>query len=87
MTQGLTRGRAAPCQSKARTLARPITLIAAAAMFAFAAPVQAQEIVYDPTNYGKLIEQAETGLRQLQQLQSQVQQASASTTASTRPPA
>ena len=32
-------------------------------------------IVYDPTNYGKMIEQAETGLKQLQQLQSQVQQA------------
>lgn len=35
----------------------------------------AQEIVYDPTNYAKLIEQAETGLKQLQQLQSQAQQA------------
>jgi type IV secretion system protein VirB5 len=51
-------------------------LAAAAAIFlAGASAAQAQEIVYDPTNYGKLIEQAETGLKQLQQLQSQVQQA------------
>jgi len=40
-----------------------------------ASAARAQEIVYDPTNYGKMIEQAETGLKQLQQLQSQVQQA------------
>jgi type IV secretion system protein VirB5 len=41
----------------------------------FAASAHAQEIVYDPTNYGKMIEQAQTALQQLEQLKSQVQQA------------
>jgi type IV secretion system protein VirB5 len=52
-----------------------ILAAAAAILLASAASARAQEIVYDPANYGKLIEQAETGLKQLQQLQSQVQQA------------
>jgi type IV secretion system protein VirB5 len=55
-------------------MSRPV-LAAAAAILMIAAPAaHAQEIVYDPTSYGKLIEQAETGLKQLQQLESQVQQ-------------
>jgi type IV secretion system protein VirB5 len=35
----------------------------------------AQQIVYDPSAYGKLIEQAQTGLRQLDQLKAQVVEA------------
>ncbi|HEY3949587.1 type IV secretion system protein [Phenylobacterium sp.] len=56
-------------------MTRRILAAGAAALALMASAAQAQEIVYDPTNYGKLIEQAETGLKQLQQLQSQVQQA------------
>jgi type IV secretion system protein VirB5 len=37
-----------------------------------AGSARAQTIVYDPTNYAKMVQQAETALQQLQQLQQQV---------------
>jgi type IV secretion system protein VirB5 len=52
-------------------------LVAAAAALALglgATTVQAAVIVYDPTSYAKLIEQAKTALDQLKELKSQVQQ-------------
>ena len=52
-------------------------LSAAAAAFALslgAPPAQAAMLVYDPTSYAKLIEQAKTALDQLNELKSQVQQ-------------
>jgi type IV secretion system protein VirB5 len=55
---------------------RPIALLATALLaLASAAPARAQQIVYDPTSYAKLIEQARTSLQQLQQLKSQLTQA------------
>ena len=39
-----------------------------------ATTAQAAMIVYDPTSYAKLIEQAKTALDQLNQLKTQVQQ-------------
>src|ERR1700761_7976459 len=56
---------------------RPIRFasVALAATLAWAGPGRAQQIVYDPTNYAKLIEQAQTALQQLAQLKSQVTQA------------
>ena len=50
-------------------------LLAATALAAsIAASAHAQELVYDPAAYAKLIEQATTALNQLHQLESQVQQ-------------
>jgi len=43
-------------------------------MLSLGGAARAQEIVYDPTNYAKLIEQAQTALQQLEQLKNQVQQ-------------
>ena len=48
---------------------------AAIALTVAAGGARAQEIVYDPTAYGKLIEQAQTGLQQLERLKDQVTQA------------
>jgi type IV secretion system protein VirB5 len=67
-------------RAAARRRARPAfqALAAFGAALSLAGPgseVSAQEIVYDPTSYGKLIEQAQTGLQQLEQLKNQVAQA------------
>lgn len=51
---------------------RRLTILAAAVATLAAQPAAAQTIVYDPTNYAKLVQQAETALQQLQQLQQQV---------------
>jgi type IV secretion system protein VirB5 len=55
-------------------LLRRFRYLAAVLALASATPAAAQQIVYDPTNYGQLIAQAQTALKQLQQLQTQVQQ-------------
>ena len=49
-----------------------IVLLAAMAALALGGSAHAQTIVYDPTNYAKMVQQAETALQQLQQLQQQV---------------
>lgn len=46
--------------------------LGAALALALTGTAHAQTIVYDPTNYAKLVQQAETALQQLQQLQQQV---------------
>ena len=51
----------------------PLTL--AATLFATATPAAAQLVVHDPTNYGSLIQQAQTALNQLNELKSQVTEA------------
>lgn len=61
--------------SKSRTLRTALALGAATVSLALCAPASAQEIVYDPQATARLIEQAQTGLKQLQQLQSQLDQA------------
>lgn len=48
--------------------------IAGAVALLAATPVQAQLAVYDATSYGKLLQQAQTALQQLRELQAQVQQ-------------
>lgn len=53
---------------------RLLAVAAAAILTAAAANAQATMIVYDPTSYAKLIEQARTALGQLEQLQTQVDQ-------------
>jgi type IV secretion system protein VirB5 len=53
---------------------RRLAAIAAAALFAFPVAAGAQVIVYDPTNYAKILQQAQTALNQLQQLKQQVSQ-------------
>jgi len=50
-----------------------LSIIVGAALLA-ASPAGAQEIVHDPMNYASLIQQAETGINQLKQLQQQVSQ-------------
>lgn len=58
-----------------RTLRRRLlAAVAATLLTASAATAQAAMIVYDPTSYAKLIEQAKTALGQLEQLKAQVSQ-------------
>ena len=53
------------------TLRRPICLAILGAL-AFVGVAHGQIVVYDPTNYAKLVQQAETALQQLQQMQKAV---------------
>lgn len=50
-------------------------LLATVACLGLASAAQAQTLVYDPSAYAKLLEQAQTTLRQLDQLKAQVAQA------------
>lgn len=54
---------------------RPSLTAAVAALALVAGPAAAQQIVHDPINYASLIQQAQTAVRELQQLQQQVTQA------------
>jgi type IV secretion system protein VirB5 len=51
-----------------------LPVLAGAIVVLAAAPAHAQLAVYDATSYAKLLQQAQTALQQLHQLQSQVQQ-------------
>jgi len=53
---------------------KPIAVLAAAAALWAGSPARAQIVVYDPTSYAKILQQAQTALSQLQQLQQQVAQ-------------
>jgi type IV secretion system protein VirB5 len=53
---------------------RRFAALAAAALIALPVAAEAQVIVYDPTNYAKILQQAQTALNQLQQLKQQVSQ-------------
>lgn len=53
----------------------PTAWLAASASLCLANAAHAQTVVYDPSAYGKLIEQAQTALRQLDQLKAQVGEA------------
>jgi type IV secretion system protein VirB5 len=55
-------------------IARLVATAAGAALLLSGSAAHAQMIVYDPTSYAKLIEQATTALNQLHQLETQVQQ-------------
>jgi type IV secretion system protein VirB5 len=48
--------------------------VAAAALMSLAGAARAQVIVYDPTSYAKILQEAQTALNQLQQLKQQVSQ-------------
>lgn len=54
---------------------RRLGISAVLALALVAGPAAAQQIVYDPTNYGQLLAQAQTALQQLQQARAQLQSA------------
>ena len=53
---------------------RRLAALAAAAMMTMAGAAHAQVIVYDPTSYAKILQEAQTALNQLQQIKQQVAQ-------------
>jgi type IV secretion system protein VirB5 len=53
---------------------RLLAAAAAAALIGLSGAARAQVIVYDPTSYAKILQQAQTALNQLQQLKQQVAQ-------------
>ena len=53
---------------------RLLAAAAAAALVSLSGAARAQVIVYDPTSYAKILQQAQTALNQLQQLKQQVAQ-------------
>jgi type IV secretion system protein VirB5 len=53
---------------------KTLAVFGAAALLCAAGPARAQIVVYDPTSYAKILQQAQTALNQLQQLQQQVAQ-------------
>ncbi len=53
---------------------RPLFAAATAAVLLLSGSAQAQMIVYDPTSYAKILQQAQTALNQLEQLKQQVTQ-------------
>ncbi len=53
---------------------KPLAALCAAALLCAAAPAHAQIVVYDPTSYAKILQQAQTALTQLDQLKQQVAQ-------------
>src|SRR5581483_189382 len=71
-----TRSLARPLPSaKERGMKRAIFAgIAAVALTCAASGAQAQQIVYDPSAYAKLLQQAQTQLQQLEQLKAQIAQ-------------
>lgn len=70
--QGDRRAKGA-CRAR-RDATRAVAALLAVVSLATANTARAQQIVYDPSAYGKLIEQAQTALRQLEQLKAQVEQ-------------
>jgi len=73
--EGALRRRLESSAGDRRRFARRARLALIAALSLAAGAARAQQIVYDPSAYGKLIEQAQTGLRQLEQLRAQVAEA------------
>lgn len=54
---------------------RPIAIVLTASLALAGSPAGAQMVVHDPTNYGSLIQQAQTALNQLNELKTQVGEA------------